>query len=176
MKQLIYLMVLIVPLASCKKLDEYTQFEMDFNEKVVIPSSSGINLPFNIFSPDVESNSESTFAVNDTRKDLIEKIVLTDLELRLTSPSNSDFSFLESIQIYISAEGLSELKIAWKENINGAGDDVMILETLDQDLQEYIKAESFQLRVNAVTDEILTSDHHINIHTRFFVDAVILGQ
>jgi len=30
--------------------------------------------------------------------------------------------------------------------------------------------------VNTVTDEIITSDHQIDIHAVFFVDAEVLGQ
>jgi hypothetical protein len=139
MIRFVSLILICSVLSSCKKLDEYTKFEMDFNEKTVIPSSTGVNLPFNVFSPDIETDSENTFAINDTRKDLIEEIHLTQLDLRLTSPSNSDFSFLESISIFISAEGLSELKIAWKDEVDPNTDDTLILDIADDDLQEYIK-------------------------------------
>lgn len=165
----------IVFFNSCKDAEKLTQFEMTYAETLVVPSSSGINLPFNLFAPDVETNAESTFAVNDTRKDLIEKILLTKLSLRLTSPSNSDFSFLKSIEVYLAADGLSEIKIAWKDDVPSNGDNYLVLETSMSDLKEYIKKESFTLRVNTVTDEILTSDHHIDIESTFFVDAKILG-
>jgi hypothetical protein len=163
-------------LSGCKEIDKLTQFNMDYNETVVILSSTGINLPFNLFTPDVESNSESTFSVNDTRKDLVEEIRLTKLDLTLTSPSNGDFSFLKSIEIFISADGLSEVKIAWKENIPSDVDNYIELETSDTDLKEYIKKDKFKLRLNTVTDELITSDQHIDIHSVFFVDAKILGQ
>jgi hypothetical protein len=44
------------------------------------------------------------------------------------------------------------------------------------DFQEYIKKDQFSLRCNTVTDELLTSDHEIDIATSFFIDAKILGQ
>ena len=68
---------------SCKKIDELTKFEMDYNATVVIPSTSGLGLPFSVLTPSVTSNSEATFEVNDTRKDLIEEILLKKLELRI---------------------------------------------------------------------------------------------
>jgi hypothetical protein len=161
-------------LFGCSNLDEFTQFEMDYSEQVIIPSSSGLSLPFNLYSPDVETNSESTFEVNDTRKDLIEQIKLTKLKLTLTSPSNSDFSFLKSIEIYINAPGLSEIKVAWSSDIPNTN--VIEMSVTDEDLKEFIKKDDFTLRVNTVTDEILTSDHHINIYSNFYVDAEVLGQ
>jgi hypothetical protein len=173
-KQILVLSI-ILSLFGCKKVDKLTQFNMEFNATEVIPSSTGINLPLNILTPDIETNSVSTFEVNNTHKDLIEEITLTTLSLTITSPSNADFSFLQSIDVYISANGLDEVKIASKENVP-TDVTVLNLDVTGIDLKEYIKADKFSLRLNTVTDELLTSDHHIDIHSEFFVDAKILGQ
>ncbi len=161
---------------GCKKVDELTQFNMEYDALVVIPSSSGINLPFNVFSPSVTSNAEATFAVNDTRKDLIEEIRLTELNLRVDSPSNGNFDFLESIDIFINADGLDETKIAWRQDIPENGSTTIDLSTTTVDIKEYIKKDEFTLRVSTVTDQTITQDHQINVHSVFFVDAKILGQ
>ena len=162
--------------SGCKKLDKYTQFNMAFDDSVVIPSSTGINLPLNILSQDVETNSESTFEVNDTRKDLVEEINLTALELTILTPSAEDFSFLKSITIFLNAEGLPETKVAWNDNVSSTVGKILSLEVNSADLKEFIKKDKFSLRVNTITDEILTSDYSINVHSVFYVDAKILGQ
>lgn len=179
MKAILYslsLFIVFVTFFGCKKVDELTKFDMDYNTTVVIPSSTGINLPFNVISPSVTSNSESTFEVNDTRKDLIEEITLKKLELTVITPNGEDFSFLESISIYINAQDLPEVKIAWNDVVSSGAGSVLSLTTSNADLKEYIKKDNFTLRVNTVTDEVLTSDYHINIFSQFFVDAKILGQ
>lgn len=160
---------------GCKKLDKLTQFNMDYNTSVVIPSSTAVDLPFNIMTPDVQSNSESTFSINDTRKDLIQQIILKKMELTITDPADGDFSFLKSISIYISAQGLSEAKIAWLDSIPAGTGNILDLDTSDSDLKDYIKQDNFSLRLNTVTDELLTQDYHIDINSRFFVNAKILG-
>ena len=175
MRKQILVLGIIISIFGCNVIDKLTQFDMVFNETAVIPSSTGINLPFNILTPDIETNSESTFAVNDTRKDLVEEIILKTLDLRITSPSNADFSFLKSINLYISAVGLNEVKIAWKDNIPSDAT-ILNLDVTGVDLKEYIKADKFSLRLNTETDELLASDYHIDIHSVFFVDAKILGQ
>lgn len=140
---------------SCKKVDELTKFDMDYNATVVIPSSVGVNLPFDVFTPPVASNSQATFEVNDTRKDLIEEIILKKLELRIDSPNGGDFSFLESIEIYINAQDLSELKVAWYHNVPASQGNTLEIFTTDADLKEYIKKDDFTLRVKTVTDEVI---------------------
>lgn len=175
-KPLLIFATILTLLDGCKKVDKLTKFNMAYHETVIIPSSTGINLPFNLLTPDVKSNSESTFAANDTRKDLVEEIKLTQLDLTLTSPSNGDFGFLKSIEIFISADGLSEEKIAWKENVSSSIGKYLELETTHMNLKEFIKKDKFTLKVRTVTDEALSSDHHIDVHSVFFVDAKVLGQ
>jgi len=101
---------------------------------------------------------------------------LKELSLTLTSPASSNFSFLNSIEIFLKADGLSEIKIAWKDEVPANTDDYLELETTKTDLKEYIKKDNFILRVNTVTDKLLTSDHQLEITSVFFVDAKILGQ
>jgi len=177
MKKILFsLLFPLLSLISCKKIAELTQFEMEYNESIVIPAVSGINLPLNVFTPDTKSNSTSTFESNETRKDLIEEIKLKKLDFTLTSPSNGDFSFLKSIEIFINADGLSETKIAGKTSISSEIGNYLELDLVDVDLKEFIKKEEYSLRIETVTDEAINSDHHIDIHTKFFVDAKILGQ
>lgn len=174
MQKIIYVL-LLVSFFGCKKIDKLTQFNMAYDESIVIKSSTGINLPFNVLTPDVETNSESTFELNDTRKDLIEEIRLKKLTLSISSPANADFSFLKSISIFISAEGQKEEKIAWLLDVPADAQTIDLILT-GIDLKEYLKAPKIALRLNTETDELLTSDYTIDIHSVFYVDAKILGQ
>ena len=179
----LYLSVLLLATSACDLFNEavegigqFTQFEMEYNTSVTIPSSAGINLPFNVQTPPVETNTESEMSVNNTHKDLLEEVTLRSLILTVDQPSNGDFSFLESIEVYITAEGLSEARIAYANDVPANQGATLELETTEQDLKDYIKAENFSLRIHTVTDEAILSDHEIGVATVFFVDAEILGQ
>ncbi|MBT2162687.1 hypothetical protein [Zobellia barbeyronii] len=175
MRKFLLILTVFSTLVSCDKLDELTKFNLDYKSQVTIPASAVIDLPFDMFTPDMETNSDSQFEVNDTRKDLIEEIKLTKLQLEITSPDDSDFSFLESLEVYISADGLDEIMIASKEVVDENVGDVLDVDVLDVDLKEYIKKDNFNLRMNTVTDELISTDHEIDVNTTFFVDAKILG-
>ncbi len=148
---------------------------MDFRESVAIQSNTGLNLPFNVFTPDITTNSESSFANNNTRKDLIQDVRLKQLTLTITSPSSGNFKFLKSIGLYLSADGLQEIKIAGKENISDNVGNTLDLDIIDIDLKEYIKKDKYKVRLNTVTDELISQDHQIEIYSVFRVDAKILG-
>lgn len=174
MRSLILILTILFTISSCDKVDELTKFDLEYNSKVVVPGATGVNLPFNMLTPDMETNSESQFMVNDTRKDLIEEIKLTELQMVITSPTDADFSFLKTIEVYISAEGLEEMLIAEQEVDENVGSTLDVT-VLDIDLKEYIKKDEFNLRLNTVTDEVINEDHEIDVNSTFFVDAKILG-
>ncbi len=93
----------------------------------------------------------------------------------MINPTSSDFGFLKSISFYLDAEGLDEILIASKLVI---ADDIganLYLDLEGQDLSEYLKKEAINLRVEVASDEIVTEDLDIKIHTMFAVDAKILG-
>ena len=175
-KRIVLVVLAVFTFLGCKKIDKLTQFNMEFNHFATIPSSTGVNLPFNILTPAVETNSSSTFNANNTRKDLIEEIILKELNLTVTSPSGRTFSFLKSITIYINADGLSETKIAYNDNVPQNAGSTLALTSVGTNLKDYLTKDKYSLRVNAVTDELISPDYEITIFSKFFVDAKILGQ
>ncbi|MFT3751488.1 MAG: hypothetical protein QM800_00910 [Paludibacter sp.] len=160
---------------SCEQLSKLTQFDMPFTASVTIPKSTPINLPFNLPTPEIETNSASFFSSKNVNTDLIDKITLKKLELSVTSPTNGNFNFLKTIEIYISADGLNDVKIASLENIpsNSAMPLQLNVDTLN--LKPYILKDKFALKVNATTDELITTDYEVDVKTTFFVDAKIAG-
>lgn len=160
---------------ACESLDKLTQFHLDYNETITIPSVIGLNLPFNIFTPAIKTNTEEVFEINDTRKNLIEEVNLVELSLIIIDPADSDFGFLKSIEIYIESDSAAEVLIAWKYEINNTIGSTLVLEVSDEDLTRFIIEDDFSLKVTTVTDEIPLTDHEIEIQSRFFVNASILG-
>ena len=165
----------IILFSGCKKIDELTQFTMEYEQNVTIPSSSAVDLPFVVVTPEMSTNAESTFSNNDTKKELIEEIRLTQMTLTLEAPSEEDFSFLKSIEISIDADGLDEIVIANKSEIPDNIGNKLELDVINKDLKEYIKKEAFRLRITTTTDELLSSDHEVKVYSAFFVDAKVLG-
>lgn len=174
MKNLALLSLLILFFSSCEKADQLTQFDLSYTTEVTIPPALGINLPFDLLTPEMETNSEAEFAINDTRKDLVEEINLTELKMMITSPSDQRFDFLNEASVFINAEGLSELKIAEATNISDTVGNELDLTPVENDLSEYIKKDKFSLRVKVVTDKIVNEEVKIDVKSNFFVDAQII--
>ncbi|HVD99361.1 MAG TPA: hypothetical protein VNB90_14225 [Cytophagaceae bacterium] len=176
-KTALFLFVIIgtlwLPLSSCKKLKKLLTFNIDNSATFTIPSSygTGINIPLVFNSPNVQSSSSQSFANNDTRADHVQDVKLSKLDLSITSPAGKTFSFLNSIKIYISGDGLPEVLLAYKDNIpNDVGSSIS-LTTTGEKLDSYIKASSYNLRYEIVTDETFTEDINLLANMVFTVTA-----
>ena len=168
---------LIISLFACNKIAEsLTEFDITYHSSATIPATVSLSVPFDIPLPPVTTNTEEEFENNNTHKDLIKEIHLKTLELTITDPADGDFGFLRNIEIYISADGLREKKIAWKLNIPDNVGETLELETTSEDLKEYLFADKFKLRVRATTDRLITRDYNIDIKTVFHVKANIFGS
>ncbi len=168
---------LLAGLSSCKKIKEsLTEFDITYHNSATIAATVPLNVPFDIPLPSVTTNTEEEFENNNTHKDLAKEIHLKTLELTVTDPADGDFGFLRNIEIYISADGLREKKIAWKLNIPDNIGGTLELETTSEDLKEYLFADKFKLRVRVTTDRLITRDYDIDIKTVFHVKANIFGS
>lgn len=170
-----FLLVLLLSIVSCDKVDELTKFDVDYQSNYTIASSTIINTPFSILTPDITTNSTSTFENNNTRADLIESIRLRSVRITLTSPTDSNFDFLRSIRVFLDADDLEEVEVAFIEDLEDDNVATLTLQLTDTELKEFIKKDSFRLRIQTTTDQTLTEDHDVRIDCKFRVDAKILG-
>ena len=170
MKRFVYLLPVLLGLGftGCKKL---VSFRMEYDNTVTIPANSIINLPIDIVSPEVTTNSEEQFGNNGTSSKLISRVELSSLDLRILQPEAQNFNFLKSIELYLRAPDLPEILVAYNYDVPPTGLKELALTCADHVLKEYLKKSSFTLRVKAVTDEALTQDTDVNVHSRFTVDA-----
>jgi len=174
-KNLLVLCFAFALLFSCNVVDDLTKFDLDYQTNYSIPPSTLINSPFNLFTPDVTTESESSFENNDTRKDLIESIKLKTIKLTIDSPESGNFNFLKEVHVYIDADDIEEVEIANIYDLENTNSNTLNLEVNDQELKEYIKKDRFNLRIQTITDETISETYDIIIDTKFRVDAEILG-
>lgn len=163
-------------ISSCKLIDKLTQFNVPYSTSFTIPASLIPGILGDIFTPDITTNSEQVFTNNNTKADLVEKVLLKSLKLTITNPSGKKFDFLKSADVYVSADGLAEIKVASISNIDDAtvGSSIDMTPTTD-DLKEYLKKSKVKIRVSTTTDKIVTENVDVKVDAVFFVDAKILG-
>lgn len=160
---------ILISFSSCKK--KLTQFTLDYTSTATIPSTFGTLVPFSIGTPEIETNSTYEFESNDTKKDFVKHINLETLTVKITNPSGETFSFVNEIEIYIDSPNQPEILIANKTDIPSSVGNFLSLNVIETDLKEYIKDDTFSLRLKVTSDETIPQDVTVEIFTDFFVEA-----
>lgn len=173
MKPAMLIMTMMMLTVSCAEINELIKFDITYEESFTVPATLGVDTPISIPTPDISTNYEEKFSGNDTKKDLIEEIVLKELVLTLQSP-DSDLSFLKRLTLFINAEGMDETEIASSDSIPDDIGKTLDMETTNVDLKEYIFKDSFSLKVKVTTDKTISEEHEIKADMVFMVDAEVL--
>ena len=66
----------LIALDGCETIDKLTHFNMDYDETLSIPSTIGINLPFNLFTPNNTADSQEVFEINVHSKFFVDAKIL----------------------------------------------------------------------------------------------------
>ncbi|MEA4936976.1 MAG: hypothetical protein VB102_10080 [Paludibacter sp.] len=172
-KSSLLLICILITGFSCEQINDLLTFNVKSSTSITIPASSPLSLPFEMMTPEIQTGSSQDFENNNTRADLVKDVKLEELKMTITAPEGKTFSFLKSIQIYISAENKDEILLASAENISSATNTIS-LATTQEKLDEYIKANGYRLRTKTVTRETLTRDVTIKIDMKYKVTADVL--
>lgn len=164
------LVVIIAITCSCNKLEELLTFTISHETTVTVESSVPLNLPIDVATPDVQTNSNQSFQNNNTRADLVKDVKLDDAKLTVIDPPSKTFSFLKSIHFYISTDGNDELLLAWHDDIP-ADATTVDLSTTTERLDAYVKNSTYKLRTRMVMRETLTQDVDVKVNLKFKVRA-----
>jgi hypothetical protein len=172
MRTKIYLSIvtMLLLITSCNVIDDLLTFSIDNQTTFKIESGFPLGTAFNVVTPDVTTNSNSTFENNNTKAELVKDVKLSELKLTITDPSNKSFSFLKSIHLYISTDANDEIELAYLDEINSTSNTINLTCT-SQKLDKYIKASSYKIRTKAVIKESLTQDITVKSDMKFKVTA-----
>lgn len=163
-------MILVaILLSACKDVDKLLTFRINDITDIRIESSSPLNLPVEIPTPAVTSNSQQQYENNNTAKNLVKDVKLEEVKLTITDPPSKTFSFLKSIHLYISSDQSNEIELATSENVSATN--TIYLEPTDAKLDVYAKAPSYNLRTEVETDETLTQSVDVRVDLKFVVTA-----
>ena len=155
---------------SCKKIEDLLTFNINVENNFTVGASGPLNVPFDILTPQVTTNSTQQFQNNNSNVNKVKDIKLTKVDLQILSPAGKTFSFLQSVHIYISTNASDEIELAYLDNISTTATAISLTPT-NATLDKYVKASSYSLRTKVVTKQALTQDVEIKNLCQFKVTA-----
>lgn len=157
--------------SACSKVEKLLTFKIKNETSFVVPSTIGINIPYSVPVPDVETNATQAFANNNTDINKVKDIKLEALHLTITTPPGFTFKPIKTIRIYISAQGLEEKLIAYREDIPTMAGNNIALDCTAQNLDVYVKKPAYNLRTETIIREAFFQDVEIKALMTFKVSA-----
>jgi hypothetical protein len=144
-------MLLIV---GCDKIKDLAaiSFDVPLTSQQLVPARGAFTgtfpLTMDFSSSKVATNSAQYLSNNNTSTNLIDSAVMTSLSLiKVNGDSNAHFNFVDTIRIFASATGQSEVLVAYRYGVP-ANIDSLALTCNDVNLKPYFLADSVMLRVN----------------------------
>jgi len=179
MKKILFLSILFLGLSACEKIDKFTQFSVDYSTAFDMPIDATTQTPLELGTFTLGSDSD-IFSEYDTSKDLIDKATLKNIELSINNNTNNssaqNFDFLTDLEIYLLADDLPTLRVAWKNDMQNTGDKNFELEHLSDNLADYFKKDKVKIKIMAKTDEVLSQPVTVDVKLSVYIDAQLLGK
>ena len=155
---------------SCKKIEDLLTFTVNVENNFTVGASSPLNIPIDILTPQVTTNSTQQFQNNNSDVNRVKDIKLKKVDLQIISPAGKTFSFLQSVHIYVSTNANDEIELAYLDNISSTATAISLIPT-SASLDKYVKASSYSLRTKIVTKQALTQNVEIKNGCQFQVTA-----
>jgi hypothetical protein len=175
MKKLILIAFLALSVAACKKGElGVVTFDVNQNGTFEMPPNDDLLALLEVTTPAVNSTWKGDFQNNNTNADNLREMKLKSASMTINEPAGQTWKFLEKIEVYIKADGLSETKIAYKDNIDPNVGQTLVLNTVDVDLKPYAQKDAFQLTIKTKAREITTQTIKGDFNMVFKVSAQVL--
>lgn len=95
---------------------------------------------------------DSVLQKENVKKDQIKSIKLESADFQVMEPTTGNFNSLHSTEAFLSAPGMSETKIAYKDNVADGLSKIELDINKDAELVDFMKAPSFTLRAIGTND------------------------
>jgi hypothetical protein len=163
-------LVLFLAFVGCKKVDQLLTFTVDTTQSVAIPPVPGTSL---LKPVTVTTNSAASFQNNKTTKDKVKDVYLDQLVLTITDPADKTFDFLDKLNVYINTPGANNKILLANITSVPQGTNTIKLTPTTARLDEYLKAENYELTVEATTNikAFAPKEYTVRADSRFKVTA-----
>ena len=164
----------IVLFSSCSLIEDIIKIPIKITDEFTVPPLTGINTVVAPVTKDSSTDIEQQMSINDSRKDKIKSIKLKKCVLTIQN-SNTDFSFVNDLQVYLNAEGQEEVLIATAMDIDPDATS-LDMDVHSTDLSAYLKQDKVSFKTIVENKEVVLNSIDIEIETKFQITADIFKK
>ncbi|HEY4652059.1 MAG TPA: hypothetical protein VIG72_11630 [Pontibacter sp.] len=164
------LLLMLVAAVACDSLDEQFTFYLNRERELVIAPNIAAGKPTELAPITILTRADTTFRSHRTRAELVKEITLDKFVLSIKDSSGTDFDFLERVEVFMSADTLAEVRVAYLEDVP-ANDTTLNfainLNLTNARVDDFLKGEKYTIRTRAVLRKSVTKDVKVTANARF---------
>jgi hypothetical protein len=158
--------------AGCKQIDKLLTFNINQSQTITVPKAAIIpGLTVSGAPVTIAADTKEEFRKQNTAAELVKDVTLKKLVMNLESPANEDFGFLKDVELFLGADNLPEVSIAYLRDIPADAGRTLELTSTNVKLDKYMKASSFTLRTRGTADDFVQDDIKVKVDLTFKVTA-----
>lgn len=119
----------------------------------------------------INFDQNQDFKNNDANRSMVKETKVTSFVIRVVSPNDQDFSFLESVEFAVKS-GDTETVIAKKSGINTLGlkapNPTLVLDLPGEDISQHVRSENFTI-ISRATGRQPNQDVSLEATVKFLV-------
>lgn len=180
------MIAIIFLLPGCIKVGQIgnINFNVPYSQQVDVPQvaddSFGTALPaggISIGLPAVgfATNSGQYLVTYNTSASKITTVDLKSLSLQILAPATQNFDFLDSVQVYISAQDQPKMLVAYQYSVAKGLTTLSMNTVTDVNLKNYFIQDTIYFRINTHVNAIPATGTQLNIASSFHVLANLLN-
>jgi hypothetical protein len=167
--------VVLLALITCGGLDT---FDVEESATTTIQGAGVLGVALNqalgfTGFDNIDISDSNEFENQGVTKDDVDSVKVQAITLRVTSPTNGNFDFLESIEFYVDAAGLPKKLIALRDNIPD-GQSEIELDVRDIELRDYVVKDAMSITAQG-SGEVPVDDTTIKADVVMAVDVNVDG-
>jgi len=163
---------ILLLLSGCKQVDKLLTFNINRSQTITVPKVAIIP-GLSILGPPVtiSADTKEEFRRQNTAAELVKDVSLRKIVINLESPENEDFGFLKEVELFLTADNLPEVSMAYLRDIPADAGRSLELTSNNVKLDKYLKAPSISLRIRGAADEPVQNDITVKVDLTFKVTA-----
>lgn len=173
MKHITLLLLFVIMVTSCKKIDELTHFYMTYETSGVLDQTTVFGSPFDVLSPNIATMKDSVLSSENTAEHHVSQITLKTLFLNVANPDSIPLDYFQSIEIYLIVFEKPDKLIAWNNQIDDNEYNPFNLTLTTDDLSSYLLNPTIQYRIHGSLSGQFAIKTELELKTKYFVNATI---
>lgn len=169
-------LVLLASFQACN-VDEWTKFSLFYAGNTSIMADTNVDVWHEVLTNDIKVDFTEDLDLHGAKDKQVEEAVLERVELHIIEPLNSNFLFIDKVEVFLEAEGKQPVLLAKDEELYKKSDAVKIFVPLTDafDMEESLRTSKMRYRVRYTKHKAIRRDHHIKVNLKVRVDSRRFG-